>query len=228
MLSNTVPTFYWTIWELYSRDSLLAEVREELETHAIIEQADGLVLNIAALKTECSLLLSVFQETQRIRHIHAAIRKVMSDTLLDGKCLLKEGNYLQMPGASIHSNTELWGPSAKEFDPYRFINQGAHASGPKQRGRDFLAWGAPPHLCPARQFAATEIMILVALLVMRVDLRPVRGTWEKSPALDFNDPVTVLNPKTDIQVHVSIREKWAGRWKLHMSPSTCRVPLASG
>ncbi|KAH0027772.1 cytochrome P450, partial [Aureobasidium melanogenum] len=228
MLSNTVPTFYWTIWELYSREDLLAEVREELKAHAIIKQEDGFTLDIAALKTECALLLSVFQETQRTRHIHAAIRKVMSDTLLDGKYLLKKGNYLQMPGGSIHSNTELWGPSATEFDPYRFLNQGAHASGFKQRGRDFLAWGAPPHLCPARQFAATEILILVALLVMRVDLRPVRGTWEKSPALDFNDPVTVLNPKTDVQVHVSAREKWAGRWNLHMSPSTCRVPLASG
>lgn len=228
MLSNTVPTFHWTIWELYSREDLLAEVRAELKAHAIIEQEDGFALNIAALKTDCSLLLSVFQETQRIRHIHAAIRKVMSDTLLDGKYLLRKGNYLQMPGSSIHSNTELWGPSATDFDPYRFVNQGAHASGVKKRGRDFLAWGAPPHLCPARQFAATEILILVALLVMRVDLRPVRGTWEKSPALDFNDPVTVLNPKTDVQVNVNVREKWAGDWKLHMSPSTCRVPLASG
>lgn len=228
MLSNTVPTFYWTIWELYSRDGLLAEVREELTARAIVEQEDGFALNIAALKSECSLLLSVFQETQRTRHIHAAIRKIMSDTLLDGKYLLKRGNYLQMPGGPIHSNTELWGPSATEFNPYRFVDQGAHAGGLKQRGRDFFAWGAPPHLCPARQFAATEIMILVALLVIRVDIRPVRGTWEKSPALDFKDPVTVLNAKTDVQVHVSVREKWAGKWRLHMSPSTHRIPLASG
>lgn len=228
MLSNTVPTFYWTIWELYSRDDLLAEVRDELRTRAIIEQEDGFALDIAALKSKCPLLLSVLQETQRTRHIHAAIRKVMNDTLLDGKYLLKKANYLQMPGASIHSNTDLWGPSAREFDPYRFVDQGATSSGFKQRGRDFLAWGAPPHLCPARQFAATEILILVALLVMRVDLRPVRGTWKKSPALDFNDPVTILNPKTDVQVHVSVRKQWAGKWKLHMSPSIHRVPLASG
>ncbi|KAH0332864.1 cytochrome P450, partial [Aureobasidium melanogenum] len=228
MLSNTVPTLHWTICELYSRQDLLAEVREELEAHAIVEKEDGFALDVAALKTDCSLLLSVFQETQRTRHIHAAIRKVMSDTLLDGKYILKKGNYLQMPGSSIHSNIELWGPSATEFDPYRFCNQDSHASGSKQRGRDFLAWGAPPHLCPARQFAAKEILILVALLVMRVDLRPVRGIWEKSPALDLNDPATVLNPKTDVQVHVSEREKWAGKWRLHMLPSTCRVPLESG
>ncbi|PLB49117.1 cytochrome P450 [Aspergillus steynii IBT 23096] len=222
MLSNTVPTFYWTIWELFSRRELLREVRQELEAQAIIKQDDGYALDVGSLKSKCPLLLSVFQETQRVRHIHAAIRRVMKDTLLDGKYFLREGNYLQMPGHSIHSNTNIWGPSAREFDPYRFIKAA------KPAGSDFLAWGAPPHLCPARQFAATEILIMVALLVMRADLEPVSGAWEASPALDFNDPVTVLNPKKEVQMHVSIRGQWTGKWVLHMSPSQSRVPLASG
>ena len=95
--------------------------RQEVEAQAVIKQNDGHALDVGALKSRCPLLLSVFQETQRVRHIHAAIRRVMKDTLLDGKYLLKEGNYLQMPGHSIHSNTSIWGPSAREFDPYRFI-----------------------------------------------------------------------------------------------------------
>lgn len=222
MLSNTVPTFYWTIWELFSRSELLREVRQEVEAQAVIKQNDGHALDVGALKSRCPLLLSVFQETQRVRHIHAAIRRVMKDTLLDGKYLLKEGNYLQMPGHSIHSNTSIWGPSAREFDPYRFIKA------EKLAGSDFLAWGAPPHLCPARQFAATEILILVALLAVRADLEPVSGTWAANPALDFNDPVTVLNPKKDVQMYVSARGRWTGKWTLHMSPSQSRVPLASG
>lgn len=225
MLSNTVPTFYWTIWELFSRGDVLSHVREELEAHAVIKQEDGFALDVAALKSKCPLLLSVFQETQRVRHIHAAIRKVMKDTLLDGKYLLKAGNYLQMPGNSIHSNANIWGPSALDFDPYRFASPGGST---KHGGSDFLAWGAPPHLCPARQFAATEILILVALLAMRAELRPASGGWEKNPALDFNDPVTVLNPKKDVQMDVSTRTQWAGKWTLLMSQSKHRVPLASG
>lgn len=228
MLSNTVPTFYWTIWELFSRDGVLSQVRKELEAHAIIKEEDRFVLDVAALKFKCPLLLSVFQETQRVRHIHAAIRKVMKDTLLDGRYLLKEGNYLQMPGNSIHSNSNIWGPSASDFDPYRFVNRGEGVSAVKHSGGDFLAWGAPPHLCPARQFAATEILILVALLAIRADLRPTSGVWEKSPALDFNDPVTVLNPKTDVEIRVSVREQWTGKWTLRMSQSTHRISLASG
>lgn len=225
MLSNTVPTFYWTIWELFSRADILSHVREELEAQAVIEQDDEFALDIGALKTKCPLLLSVFQETQRVRHIHAAIRKVMEDTLLDGKYLLKAGNYLQMSGNSIHYNTNIWGPSAFDFDPYRFV-QGRISA--KRGASAFLAWGAPPHLCPARQFAATEILILVALLAMRANLQPGSGTWENNPTLDFNDPITVLNPKRDVRLKVSIREQWAGKWILHMPPSTNRIPLASG
>lgn len=231
MLSNTVPTFYWTIRELFSRGDILTHVREELQVQAVVEQEDGFALDIAALKSKCPLLLSVLQETQRVRHVHAAIRKVMKDTLLDGKYLLKAGNYLQIPGNTIHFNTDIWGPAASKFDPYRFVNPGRDVEGRdavKNSGSDFLAWGVPPHLCPARQFAATEILILVALLAIRADLRPVSGTWEKNPALDFNDPITVLNPKKDVQIHVSIREQWAEKWTLLMSQSKDRVPLASG
>lgn len=33
--SNSAPTLYWTLWELFSRHEILAEVREELEAQAI-------------------------------------------------------------------------------------------------------------------------------------------------------------------------------------------------
>lgn len=223
MLSNTVPTLYWTIWELYSRPKLVSEVRQELALMAVSKREGGFALNVAALKQKCPLLLSVMQETQRVRHVHAAIRKVMNDTMLDGKYLLKQGNYVQMPGYAIHYNKDIWGPTAHSFDPYRFMSAET-----KRTGSNFLAWGAPPHLCPARQFAATEILILVALLVMRAQLSPASGEWEASPALDFNDPVTLLNPKKDERIRVVPRPEWDGSWTVVMSESTLRVPLASG
>ncbi|KAI5210029.1 hypothetical protein E4T39_00452 [Aureobasidium subglaciale] len=228
MLSNTVPTMYWTIWELFCRPDVLAAVREEIEQKAVVRQDDGHALDVAKLKSSCPILLSVFQETQRVRHIHAAIRKVLEDTMLDGKYLLKAGNYVQMPGNSIHLNTKIWGDAAAEFDPYRFLPKASDKGGQKFAGSGFLAWGAPPHLCPARQFAATEILIFVALLAIRVDLYPAGGVWEKNPALDFADPVTVLNPKKDVSFNVKPRQQWDGNWTLLMSQSSVRVPLASG
>ncbi|KAK4645511.1 hypothetical protein QC761_202090 [Podospora bellae-mahoneyi] len=227
MLSNTVPTFFWTIYEIFSRPALLSSIRSEILTFAITTSGPRHILNLTNLKTSCPLLLSTFQETQRTRHIHAAIRKVTTNTLLDsGKVLLKEGNYLQMPGHAIHYSQSIYGPTARDFVPERFMDPNL-----KRGGADFLAWGAPPHLCPARQFAATEILILVAMLVVRTDIHPAEGAeWEEKPGLEFADPVTVLNPKRDVEVVVRVRGEKEGRWEVEMGDGSraSRVPLASG
>ncbi|KAH7118584.1 cytochrome P450 [Dactylonectria estremocensis] len=225
--ANTAPALYWATYELFSRPEVLEEVRAQVAEHAVSgSKESGFKLNVSALKTKCPLLLSVFQETQRTRHMHANIRKVTADTLLDGKYLLKAGNFVQMPGNPIHTNPEIWGDTVDVFDPYRFV--------PKDDRKPilpsgFLAWGAPPHLCPARQFAATEILIVLASLAMRVDMAPAAmGRWERNPAVNVGDMVTIYNPKKDVQVEVREREAWAGDWALEMGDSKTRVSLASG
>ncbi|KAI1466290.1 cytochrome P450 [Daldinia caldariorum] len=260
---NTASTLYWTLWELFSRPEVLAEVREEVEAHAVYrksgeekknkenedleeqeeegkegehdaEEAD-FVLDVAALKTRCPILLSVLQETQRMRHVHANIRKVLSDTPLDdGRYLLRKGYYVIMPAPPIHANTSVWGPSAGTFDPYRFMPSRNKASksdaGAAAPPSGFLSWGAPPYLCPARQFASTEVLIVTALLAMRVDLTPAAsgGKWEANPALNYNELITLCNPAKDVEMRVKPREQGVGKWALKMGESRTRVPIASG
>lgn len=230
VFANTSPTLYWTIYELFSRPLILEEVRQEVLSHAVHgTQETGFVLDTTAVKTRCALLLSVLQESQRTRHIHANIRKVMDDTILDGRYLLKKGSFLQMPGAPIHHNTEVWGPTAAQFDPYRFVKKTAHGQREPVSVKGFLAWGAPPHLCPARQFAATEILLAVALLVTRFDLEPVDGPWEGGPALDVgNNIATMWDIRKDVKLRVRRRDALAGKWSLASSGSKTRVPIASG
>ncbi|KAF3063880.1 Cholesterol 7-alpha-monooxygenase [Daldinia childiae] len=245
MFGSTVPTLYWTIWELFSRPKVLAEVREEIETQAVSRKpgeekethdADAetdFLLDVTALKTRCPLLLSVFQETQRTRHVHANIRLVLEDTFLDdGRYLLRKGNFLMMPGSPIHRDVSVWGQSAGTFNPYRFVpNPSKVVSAdavPPPSG--FLSWGAPPYLCPARQFASTEILIIMALLAMQVDLIPATNNsqWEQSPALDYGELVTVFNPARDVEMYMKPREQGVGKWTLKMGESKTRVPIASG
>lgn len=226
IFSNTVPTTYWMLWELYSRPELLEEVREEVSREAVTRSEEGgFVINIAALKSKCRLLLSVMEETQRIRHIHATMRKVLEDTMLEGKYLLKKGYVVQMPGSPIHYDPDVYGTTAGEFNPYRFVpgksRESIHGSG-------FLAWGSPPHLCPARQFASSEVLILAALLVMRFDLMPTTEVWEKNPSQRIGEIVTLLSPKKDVMMKVAVRENWRGKWSVKIEESRSRVPLASG
>lgn len=227
--SNSAPTLYWTLWELYSRPGILAEVRQEVEENAIGRPSDGVfILDVAALKSRCPLLLSMFQETQRTRHINPSFRKVMADTLIDDRYLLKAGNYLQVPGSVIHREAGIWGEAAGDFDPYRFVQGKRSAGDPPPPVSGFVPWGAAPYLCPARQFAATEILIVAALLVVRADIRPMGGTWERNPALNISDLSTLSPPRRDIEMEIHARESWAGTWSLKMGESRSRVSLASG
>ncbi|KAK7996769.1 hypothetical protein PG989_004809 [Apiospora arundinis] len=177
---NTVPTLFWTIFEIYSRPQLLGDIRQELRDNAVSRStekgADEFVLDLAALQTACPVLLSTYQETQRTRHAQVAWRMVTDDTLLDGH-MLKKGNYLQIPVRPTHEDPRIWGPRAAAFDPYRFVpvRDGLEPTKPKTAPPSaFMPWGSPPHLCPARQFASAEILIAAALLVLRVQLAPPR------------------------------------------------------
>ena len=225
---STVPTLFWTIYDIFSRPEILAQVREELDNYAVHTEADGSrKLDVAALKTKCPLLLSVYQETQRTKHIHANVRLVTEDTMLDGQYLLRKGSYLQMPGQPIHENQSVWGEAATSFDPYRFYSQDGK---PKQKAvpNTFLAWGTAPHLCPARQFASTEVMILVALLILKVDLIPVGGSWDKNPGLSTAEMTTLIGPAKDVTLKVLAKSTGNERWTLEMGESRTRVSLASG
>lgn len=230
VFGNTAPTAHWILWEPFSRPAVLESLRDEIEREAVKGiKGDGFTLDVAALKQKCPLLLSILEETQRTRHIHANIRAVLEDTLLDDQYLLKKGAYLQMPGSPIHHNPQIYGVDPDSFDAYRFVDREKGGHKTDFPHSSFLAWGAPPHLCPARQFAATELMIILALLALRFDIVPVGGVWERNPKGNTGEVAVMLSPKIDHEVTLRVREKYAGaEWHVKMGESKSRVPIASG
>jgi cytochrome P450 len=225
---NTIPTLFWTIYDIYSRPKLLEEIREEIASKAVrkSDDGDGFVLDVTTLQTECHILLSAYQETQRLRHGQVAFRMVMEDTLLDGQYFLKKGTYLHLPGKPIHMNPEIWGSQVNVFDPYRFVPAETGKYKTKILPSNFQPWGAPPWLCPARKFATTEILIVMALLALRVHLTPAKG-WEP-PAEKAVEVSTLPHPKKDMRLKVTAREEGAGNWRIMLGRSKARITLASG
>jgi len=225
---NTVPTMFWTVFEIFSRPELLRALREEVMSNAVRKSNDGssFELEVTAIKTQCPILLSTYQETQRIRHSQVAWRAITEDTILDGKYLLKKGNFLHMPTKPVHLAPKTWGSDVNSFNPYRFL---AGSSKTKIPPSSFLPWGSPPHMCPARQFASTEILIITALIVARVDLTPIsENGWEQNPALRSMELPTLPRPRDDIRVKITQREEVAGEWKVVVGESKTRVSLTSG
>lgn len=240
LFPNIVPTSFWTIYEIYTRPRLLEEIRTEVSNAIIVERESSdshFTLSISHLRN-CKILISTFQETQRIRSRAAGVRQVMSDTIIDvpasgrapaSSYLLKKGAFVQIPSEAIHNDLSSWGSNARTFDPYRFLDLSTEPS--RSRGKlnkgSFIPFGYAPSVCPGRQFAATEIMTLVAMMVLRYDVEPVAGQWQPLES-DLKEPVTLAPPKGDVGVRFRKRGEWKGLWHVDVGDAKTTFKLASG
>ncbi|EXJ89429.1 hypothetical protein A1O3_02496 [Capronia epimyces CBS 606.96] len=227
ILSNTVPTAFWTLVNILSRQTLLAEVRQEVEKVFTVEKqpdADAgagakevWTLDAAELRTKCPLLFSIYQETLRTRASFASPRYVLEDTVLEGRYLLKKGSILQIPSASLHNERSQWGDGAQDFDPYRFTQKSMVKRSPVA----FRVFGGAPALCPGRHFATVEVLCFVGMVVTRYDLSPASASastsatavepWILPPPNYGNMAASILPPLGDIAVKVSTRKGYEGR-----------------
>lgn len=112
LISNYAGIAFWTIYHVLSHPGLMEAVRDEAEKAVVRGENEGdYTLDVSVLRTSCPLLVSVLQETQRVKTIHANLREVIVDTSITagGKdYMLKKGNYVQLHGPPVLRNKELW------------------------------------------------------------------------------------------------------------------------
>lgn len=211
LLVNTAPTAFWTITSIYSDPLLLTSLRDKLS--AFVSASPSPVtpnktvyrLDITEVIRGCPLLVSLVQEVLRMQSTNAAGRMVLEDTLLDGRYLLRKGSTVLIPAAQLHNDGSIWGESVGEFKPSRFIKQAGRHRETRIPASAFRAFGGGTALCPGRFFATTEILSLVAMLVLRYDIAPVGGKWNV-PKGRSHIITSVLSPEQDVEVTVTERE----------------------
>ncbi|GAD98412.1 cytochrome P450 oxidoreductase, putative [Paecilomyces variotii No. 5] len=229
ILSNTVPTAFWVIFDIYSRPALLEAVRDEIRHGGLSVNPSGEhVLDLADIRNNCPLLLSSFQETLRLRSNSGQVRVVYEDTTLNDRWLLKKGSVLVVPAATINRNKPAWGSDVKEFDPWRFTKL-AESADKRQKASAFLSFGISPSICPGRHFATGEILALIAMLILRFDISPVAGSW-KEPKTNTKAVAASLSPPTEsLGVTFSEREGSKGqKWTFKVTPGKGRFGLIIG
>ena len=211
-LANVTPTTFWMIWHVYSNPSVLESLRSEL-AQAVSSTVNpngtkSWQLESHKLVNECPLLNSVFQEVLRIRSTNASVRVVMKDTTLDDRYFLKKDSVIHMPSRVIHYDQTVWGPSATTFQADRFVQQKQKLHPGALRG-----FGGGTTLCPGRHFATTTIISLVAMVVLRYELSPVRGEWVEPTQNAVDHVAAVQGPDQDTLVRVSVRRMYEkGQW----------------
>lgn len=93
-------------------------------------------------------------------------REVIHEVIIGGK-VLRPGRKLLMPFQQLHSNPEVFGTNATEFDPQRFLNNPALA-----KSTSYRPFGGGLTYCPGRYLARREILMAVVLILHRFDIEP--------------------------------------------------------
>jgi cytochrome P450 len=187
-VTNVVPTVFWMLSYIYTDAELLQALREEV---AIL----GSPLDITKLRS-CPLLISTYQETQRLTQHGNAVRFVTADTTLDGY-LLKEGSIIQIPSAVLNTASSTWGPDSRTFNARRFLD----SDDKKARQQGFIPFGGGRHLCPGRHLAFTETLGFVAAFVLGFDMEGAQIIGTRTHKMGFG----ARKPKGDLKVSIKRR-----------------------
>ncbi|KAI1286525.1 cytochrome P450 [Xylaria venustula] len=86
----------------------------------------------------------------------------------------------------------------------------------------FRGFGGGHVLCLGRHFASTEVLALVALLLVRFDVHPIGGTWIEPPKHNVMDRAFPLL-KGDVEVEIV--SKGVQRWQISFSDSRTGVNI---
>lgn len=211
---NTAPTAFWIIWQVLADPVVSKDCCQEIN-QLVTTNSDGTqTIDLADVMTACPILTSTWQEVLRFHGISVAARAIKEDTLVDNQYLLKKGGLLMIPNAVIHSDPILWGPTVGQFNHKRFLKGAKNGESSRYPAAAFRGFGGGHVLCPGRHFATTEVLALLALLLVRFDVRPVEGRWvepEKDNVMDRACPL----PKRDVQVELI--PKGSQNWRVNFS-----------
>lgn len=222
ILANTIPTVFYMLVRIYADSTLLQEIRDELESTAVMTLSkDSKKIMILSMREKCVLLHSTFQELLRYHARGAGARYVREDVMLNDQYLLKKGMIVQIPMAVMHFDPANWGTDVNEFKPNRFLKKHNDKSGDlksggeknikpdmtfKQNPTGYRPFGGGTSLCPGRHFVTLETLALAACMVLRFDIEPANGQWTIPPQKQESLSTNVFPPAHDIKVRVKRRK----------------------
>lgn len=128
---------------------------------------------------DMQLLDSIIKETQRLNGVALAImnRYVKEDAKLPNGVTIPKGSQTSIITDIMRSEKTYENP--KQWDPYRFYN--LRHNGQEHKGQlvsataEHLAFGFGRHACPGRFFAAHDLKIMLAHILLKYDIKFIGG-----------------------------------------------------
>lgn len=144
----------------------------------------------------------MWAEMLRLSAFAASVRIVTADTVVGGKTL-RQGNRLMVPYRQLHMNEAVFGDDVEDFRHVRFIEKPRLA-----QGSSFRPFGGGSTACPGRHIAKRSVLIFVAMVIHRYDIKLVPG--QKMMEADLTKPVPGLMSQRvgeDLMVQLTRRQE---------------------
>jgi cytochrome P450 len=190
-----------------------AEVLDELRTEitSVLAETQGIWTKSAMYKME--KLDSVFRESARLNTLTAvALRRVVvaKDGLTTPSGVhIPRGNFCAVPSLAVLTDANKY-PSPESFHPFRFVdlrrdvNSGVRLPDHVERSRmsfpatsnDYLAFGNGRQACPGRFFAAAELKLMLAYILLHYDFQMLA----KRPSDSWVGILRIPSPSAKVRV----------------------------
>ncbi|KEQ78829.1 cytochrome P450 [Aureobasidium pullulans EXF-150] len=210
-------------------------------------------VNSGNIDKTCPLLLSTLRETQRLVSLGTLHRRALKDTVIPGldengnerSYLLKKGTAMLLSIKWNHRDPLIWGASVNDFVADRFFdgeNKRQDPVGVEERvahdddhtGTDarnlrrkaYMPFGGGKELCPGPNFATSEMLGTMVILILGYDIRRKDGGVLDLPKFappKMTQTTARPHPGADLQATVSRREGWEDiLWSVrtHTDPET--------
>jgi cytochrome P450 len=171
---TTSISLTWTLIELSRHPDIQTRLREELLAFGGEPTYDQLKANLPYLDAvvhENLRLHPPLGEFTRLAAKDDVIPlsepvRTESGEMTDSITVAK-GTLITIPVAAINRSSAIWGPDAKEFKPDRWLSEDGISGKAKevQGHRHLLTFVDGPRTCLGKDFAITEIKIVLSVLV---------------------------------------------------------------
>ncbi|KAH9884927.1 cytochrome P450 [Cubamyces lactineus] len=165
-------TFTHALYNLAAHTEYIQPLRKEVES--IITEEGWSKASIGKMRK----LDSFLKESMRLADgsLLTMFRKAVKDVTLSDGTRIPRGTLVAAASATAHSDGTRY-PAPDTFDPFRFarLREGGVDAATKHQlvntSVDFLTFGHGKHACPGRFFAANELKIMLAYLVLNYDIK---------------------------------------------------------
>jgi cytochrome P450 len=205
------------IFDLVSSDPSLGYISQLREEAAATLAEDGGIWTKRGL-SKMHKIDSTIRESLRIRSFLSAglVRKVVAPngiTTPDG-VYCPNGSSVGIGAMGVHNDNAIY-PEAAQFQPFRYVDAREAITANIETGKfgteeiikkanyatvstsaDYLSFGHGRHACPGRFFAANELKLLLAYMVLNYDIEPL----EKRPDGKWIGQVSLPDMKATIKV----------------------------